>query len=67
MKKKLSQASFYVYLYFVIVLIYCYFYSTTGDVFADYFLNPKLMIRYLIYGWLLIKLYLKPKLVNIGR
>lgn len=66
-KKKLGQASFYVYLYFVIVLIYCYFYSATGDVFADYFLNPKLMIRYLIYGWFLIKFYLRPKLVNIGR
>lgn len=56
-----SQYKFYYLLFFVIACIYCYFYSATGDVFMDYFLNPMLMIRYLIYGWALVRFFLQPK------
>ncbi len=50
----------YVYLYFAIVGLYCYLYSPLGDVFCDYFFNPSLMIRYLVYAWFLVKFYLRP-------
>ena len=64
--KSYGKRSFYIYLFFAISMIYCYFYSATGDVFADYFFNPGLMIRYLVYGWILVKLYLKPTVVEKG-
>lgn len=56
--------SFYIILYFAIVTVYCYLYSAIGDVFADYFLNPGLMIRYFIYAWGLIKFFYKPTVVK---
>lgn len=55
---------FYYLIYFAIVCTYCYFYSATGDVFMDYFFNPKLMIRYLIYGYFLVRFFLKPSVRN---
>ena len=62
-KKTHSSSGFYVSLYFASVMIYCYFYAATGDVFADYFLNPGLMIRYLLYTWICVKFFLKPRVV----
>lgn len=56
-----SNKKKYIYLYFAIVLLYCYMYSATGDVFRDYFFNPSLMLRYLVYGIVLIYVFLKPK------
>lgn len=47
-------------LYFVIVLVYCYVYSATGDVFADYFLNFSLMLRYFVYSIVLVYYFYKP-------
>lgn len=63
-KMQLTKPSCCVYLFFSIAMIYCYFYSATGDVFSDYYLNPGLMIRYAVYGWLLAKFFLKPKLIR---
>ena len=52
----------HLYLFFVISLLYCYFYSAFGDVFRDYYFNPGLMIRYLIYGIILLYGFLRPKI-----
>lgn len=57
-----SEYSFYISIYFAVVSVYCYFYSATGDVFSDYFFNPSLMIRYLVYSWVFVKCYLRPEI-----
>ncbi len=51
----------YIIFYFVIMVLYCYMYSSVGDVFKDVFLNPDLMIRYLLYSIILVKGYLRPR------
>lgn len=53
----------YFYLYFVLVVIYSYLFSPIGDSFKDYFLNPDLMFRYLVYGFVLVKCFLRPRFV----
>lgn len=56
-----NRTLFYVMHFFVVMFIYCYFYSATGDVFCDVFLNPGLMIRYLAYTCILVKWIIRPK------
>ncbi len=55
------NTSFFCMIYFIVVVLYCYMYSAVGDSFFSFFLNPALMIRYLIYGYFLVHFYLKPK------
>lgn len=59
-----SNKKKYILLYFTITLLYCYMYSATGDVFRDYYFHPSLMIRYFVYGIVLIYLFLRPKVIN---
>lgn len=60
LNKDCGTYSFYPYLYFAAVTVFSYFYSATGDVFTDFFLNPGLSVRYLVYAWLLVRCYLQP-------
>lgn len=59
--KDCGNRSFYPYLYFAAVTVFSYFYSATGDVFTDFFLNPGLSVRYFVYAWLLVRCYLRPE------
>ena len=52
---------YYVRLYFCNVFIYAYVFSAIGDMFPDSFLNPSLIIRYIIYGWIITRFFLKPQ------
>lgn len=58
---KLKSNSFYVSIFFAIAVIYCYLWSPIGNVFVGYYGSPDLMIRYFIYGYILVKFILKPK------
>ena len=63
LKTRPDNKMFFVYLFFCITLIYVYFYSAIGDIFIDVFLNPSMMIRYFVYGWLIVRFYYKPKCI----
>lgn len=58
-KKKMGSHSFYLVMYFALITIYCYLWAPIGNIFNGYFGSPDMMIRYLIYGYFLIKL-IKP-------
>lgn len=63
-RAKLNSCSFYVLIFFAIAVIYCYLWTPMGNVFVGYYGSPDLMVRYLIYGYILIKFILKPKRVT---
>lgn len=54
----------YILIYFVVAVLYAYLLSPIGDSFRDYFFNPDLMFRYLVYGFLLVKCFLQPRIVE---
>lgn len=66
LKKDCKSVSLYVYIFFAVAALYCYLYSPLGDVFCDYYFNPSLMIRYLVYAWFLVKFYLRPRIRKRG-
>ena len=58
-----NDAWFYVALFLAVNVLYCYFYSATGDIFCDVFLNPGLMFRYCVYTFILVKTFIKPQCI----
>jgi len=55
-----NKASSYLSIYFAVAMIFCFLYSPINDLFPDYLWNPGIMIRYFVYGFVFLKLYLKP-------
>ena len=66
------EPAYYILIYFVVVIEYCYFEFPVGHVFSAYFGSPDLMLRYLIYAYIVVKLVFMPtingrKLFRISR
>lgn len=59
---KTNKRMFYVSIYFVVSILQCYLWSATGDSFPGVFASPDLMARYLVYGYILVALIVKPYL-----
>lgn len=57
----LQSHTFYVSIFFAIAVIYCYLWGPIGNVFIGYYGSPDLMVRYLIYGFILVRFIVKPK------
>lgn len=55
-----NRRMYYVSIYFVVSIMQCYLWSATGDSFPGVFASPDLMLRYLVYGYILVVLMVKP-------
>lgn len=68
-RKQLSRSeddpTFYTWMFFMMIAIYAYAMYPVGNRFGDYLGNPWGMIRYLIYGWLLVKFFISPYMGNV--
>ena len=65
---RINRKMFYVSIYFVVSIMQCYLWSATGDSFPGVFASPDLMLRYFVYGYILISLIIKPcrkKIMNL--
>ena len=58
--KNVKDDNFFVWIYFVVITIYTYFEYPIGDMFPNYIGNPTVLVRYFIYAWILVKIYLRP-------
>ena len=57
---RINKRMFYVSIYFVVSIMQCYLWSATGDSFPGVYASPDLMLRYLIYGYILVVISVKP-------
>ena len=64
LKAEENDYRIYYMLYFVIIIIYCFVNFPIGNRFGDYLGNPTVLFRYLLYGWILVKFFLKPILID---
>ena len=62
LKSDIDKNRLYYGMYFVIITLYSYFNFPIGNRFGDYLGNPLIMIRYLLYGYLMVKFFLKPRI-----
>lgn len=54
------DTEYYVLIYFVVVIEYCYFEFPVGHAFSGSFGSPDLMLRYLIYAYVIVRLVFMP-------
>lgn len=69
LKKQLSRRednpSFYIWMFFMMISVYAYAMYPVGNRFGDYLGNPSGLIRYLLYGWILVRFFISPYLGNV--
>ncbi|MCQ5201731.1 oligosaccharide repeat unit polymerase [Mordavella massiliensis] len=66
------ESKYYVLIYFVVAIEYCYLNFPIGHAFTGYFGSPDLMLRYLVYCAIIVKLVFMPTInaegkIRIGR
>lgn len=58
--KETDSAGFYTSIIFAIFALRCCLYAPIEDSITSFFTTPDLMLRYLVYGYIMIKLAIKP-------
>lgn len=53
-KSNQTNRRLFIWMYFALFLIYCYFMFSTGNSFPGFFAQPDVMFRYFVYGWLFL-------------
>ena len=64
LNKDINNYSLYYGLYFMVIVLYSFANFPIGNRFGDYLGRPTVLFRYFVYGWLLVKLFLKPKVIG---
>lgn len=62
--RKINNYKFYQAIYFVVIILYCFANFPIGNRFGDYLANGTVLLRYLIFDILLVKWFLKPKVIS---
>lgn len=64
LKSKLNSSRFFFCIYFVIIILYSFANYPIGNRFSDFLANGTVLLRYAVYGWILIKYLLTPRVLQ---